>query len=67
MHRKDDVGIRVITPTIKSNGHLFEGDLFTCMSDYTVASKIWEQEPQNVADWTNASVNALKVGLKIKG
>lgn len=66
-HRKDDVGTRTITPTIKSNGTYFEGNLFNCGSDYTVAQKIWEQEPDLLATWTNTSVSDIKAGLKIKG
>ena len=66
-YRKDDVGVRTITPIIKSSGTFYEGSVFTCMSNYNVASKIWPLEPHANAAWTNTSVNALAAGIKIKG
>jgi hypothetical protein len=65
-HRKDDVGTRTITPVVKSGSTTYEGDLFTCQSDYTTASKIWEQDPNGTTNWTNSSINALNAGLRIK-
>ena len=66
-YKKDDVGVRTITPIVKSGGQFYEGSVFSCQSDYNVASKIWQLEPHNNATWTNASVNALAAGIKIKG
>ena len=66
-YRKDDVGVRTITPIIKSGGTFYEGSLFTCQSDYGVAQKIWPLEPHANSAWTNTSVNALAAGIKIKG
>jgi hypothetical protein len=65
-HRKDDVGTRTITPTIKSGGFFYEGALFPCQSNYTVAQTLWPLEPHANATWTNVSVNALTAGIKIK-
>lgn len=65
-HRKDDVGTRTITPTIKSGGSFYEGSLFPCQSSYTVAQNIWPLEPSANAPWTNVSVNAITAGIKIK-
>ena len=64
--KKDDVGVRSITPIIRSVSTTYEGALFTCTSDYTVAQKIWQLEPHNNAAWTNASVNSIYAGIKIK-
>jgi hypothetical protein len=66
-NRKDDVGSRNMTPIIKSGGTFFTGNTFQCGSDYNIARTIWQQEPKNIANWTNSSVNALTVGLKIVG
>ena len=65
-HRKDDVGTRTITPTIKSSGTFYEGALFPCQSNYTVAQMLWPLEPHANATWTNTSVNAITAGIKIK-
>jgi hypothetical protein len=66
MHRKDDVGTRTIAPIIRSSSTYYEGNQFICQSDYTVAQKIWEQEPHSLTTWTNGSVNAITAGIKIK-
>jgi len=67
VQKKDDVGVRTVAPLIKSNGTYFLGTGVTCQSDYTTAQQIWQTEPSASTTWTNASVNALKVGLKITG
>lgn len=67
MHRKDDVGSRIITPTIRSAGTYYEGALFDCQSDYTVAQKLWEREPNGNTVWTNTLLNGITAGTKIKG
>lgn len=65
--RKDDVGVRSICPVIKSGGTFYEGNAVACGSDYAVTQKIWPLEPYGAAAWTNASVNAMTAGIKIKG
>lgn len=67
MHRKDDVGTRTITPILKSGTTTYEGALISCQSEYTVAQKIWEQDPDTTANWTNTLLNNIKAGVKIKG
>lgn len=66
-HRKDDVGTRTITPVIKSGALYYEGALFNCNSDYSVASKIWEKDPATSLTWTNTTINNTFSGIRIKG
>jgi hypothetical protein len=65
-HRKDDVGSRTVTPVIHSAGTFYEGGLFTCQSNYTIAQNIWSLEPHGLLPWTNSTVNAITAGVKIK-
>ena len=65
--RKDDVGSRSIAPMINSGGTNYFGTSINCLSDYTVAQKIWELDPHAGTAWTNTSLNASYVGLKIVG
>lgn len=64
-NRKDDVGERTIAPVIRSGTTYYEGNMFPCLSDYAVASTIWEKDPDSGSNWTNGSINALTVGTKI--
>lgn len=64
--RKDDVGVRTITPILHSNGQYYEGSIFTCESDWLVAQKLWELEPSSLTPWDNTSINAITAGIKIK-
>lgn len=66
-HRKDDVGSRSIAPVISSSSIYYEGSIFSCMSDYTIAQKIWELNPATTSAWTNSTINSLYAGLVIKG
>lgn len=66
-HRKDDVGSRTVTPSIKVGTTYYEGALFPCNSDYSTAQKIWEKNPDTGVAWTNVSLNNIFAGVKIKG
>lgn len=66
-HRKDDVGSRTVTPVIKAGTTHYEGALFPCGSDYSVAQKIWEKNPDTATTWTNVSLNNIFAGVRIKG
>lgn len=65
--RKDDVGSRSIAPLIVSGGTNYLGSAFPCQSDYVVAQKIWEKDPNTAAQWTNTLLNGIYAGLKIVG
>lgn len=66
-YKKDDVGNRIIAPVIKSANTFYQGPMFTCFSDYKVASNIWSLEPHGNTAWTNTSVSAIDAGIKITG
>ena len=65
--RKDDVGSRVIAPLIHTGGTSYLGSYFSCLSDYVVAQKLWQQNPNTAGTWTNAQLNSSYAGIKIVG
>jgi hypothetical protein len=66
-HRKDDVGNRIVAPLARVNSTLYEGSQDTCLSQYKMAKKIWERNPNTNAQWTVADVNAGQYGIIVKG
>lgn len=66
-HRKDDVGNRTVAPLARINGSQYEGTVDTCLSQYKMAKKIWEKNPDTNAQWTISEVNAGQYGIIIKG
>lgn len=66
-HRKDDVGNRVVAPLARVSSTLYEGSTDTCLSQYKMAKKIWETNPNTNAQWTVSEVNAGQYGVIVKG
>lgn len=66
-HRKDDVGNRTVAPLARVSSTLYEGSTDTCLSQYKMAKKIWERNPNTNSQWTVSEVNAGQYGIIIKG
>jgi hypothetical protein len=65
--RKDDVGSRVIAPLINTGSTTYLGSSVTCLSQYSVAQTLWQQNPNTAGTWTNTELNASFAGIKIVG
>jgi hypothetical protein len=62
--RKDDAGLRQVTPVIHQGGVDYDGNTLTLGSNYAVLQQIYNQDPTS-ADWTPANVNADEFGIKV--
>lgn len=69
--RKDDVGSRVIKPTMHINTagpglQDYTGDAYGLYSSYTVTEKIWEKNPATDTQWQLTDLNATEFGVKMQ-
>jgi len=63
--RKDDAGIRSVTPFIISNAVTGNGTEVDLFQPYVVQTDIFELDPDGAVAWDTASVNALQAGVEI--
>ena len=63
--RKDDVGNRVITPTMRTASTNYTGASFPCYSSYTYAGAMWEINPNTGLPWILTDLNAAEFGIKV--
>jgi len=63
--RKTDAGTKGVTHYIDSNGTEDAGTEFAAAETYSTHSAIHELNPDGAVDWTETTVNALKVGVEI--
>lgn len=63
--RKTQTGGAVYAHTVRSNGIDTDGDdkAFSAGSSYNYTTQIWEQDPSDSVDWTEARVNAVEAGV----
>lgn len=62
---KDDAGTRSIGVVAKSGGTTTVGGNVALSTGYSFASTVLETDPNTGTAWTEASVNALEVGVKV--
>lgn len=63
--RKTDAGTKGVTPYIISNVTTSAGVEVPATEAYLYASTIYNTDPDTAAAWTEAGVNAIKVGVEI--
>ena len=63
--RKTDAGTKGATHYIVSNVTRENADELTASETYTSKIKVHENDPDTAAAWTEAGVNALKIGVEI--
>ena len=64
--RKTASGIVAVQPVIKTHGSFYNGASFDCPNamTYGTTSKSWSTNPNTLAGWTQAEVDALQAGCR---
>ena len=63
--RKDKVTAKSIIPKVRSGGTNYDGSTVPLTTSYLYFPEIWQQDPDTVADWTEANLNLAEFGLEI--
>ena len=63
--KKSDTGSRTFKNRIISGGNPFSGSSKTPTTDYLYYDNLWAQDPDTSADWIQADVDALEIGLEV--
>lgn len=64
--KKTDAGTRGIKPVIRSGGTDYQGATEHFLStSYAAYRQMWLQDPDGPADWDDASIAAMEVGLEV--
>ena len=65
---KTDAGIVELTPYLESNStEAFANPVAPSESSYSKSDFIYETDPDTASAWTEAGVNAVKIGVKVTG
>lgn len=64
--RKDNAGTRTIQPAVRSGGTDYDGDSVNLPNGYEFRTMYaWETDPDTVAPWLVAAVNAVEAGYEL--
>ena len=61
--RKDDVGVRTLSPTVRQGGTYFDATAISLLSTYTIYPTYYLTEPNGSGNWTLAHLNAAEFGV----
>lgn len=64
--RKTDAGTRQFCPLIRRSGTTYEGTTVGAYDSYRYDKQIFTTDPSTASAWTEAGVNAMEVGVKVK-
>lgn len=65
-YRKDDAGTRTIQPSVRTGGFDYDGDNRNSPNDYAFHTMYaWEVNPNTLAVWSRAEVNAVEAGYEL--
>lgn len=65
--RKDDAGIRMVKPVVRTGGVDYEGSTSSSLNTtYSYYLQSFPTNPDTSADWTIADINGLQVGAKME-
>lgn len=65
MCRKDDAGARAVATLIRTGATNFTGATVALLTNYICLRTLYAQNPQTVAAWTVANLNALQAGIQL--